>query len=92
MGTIGATFYLLGVGILYILTGTLNMADLAVRLQPLYGSNPLLAAFLVIGLGLGMKMAFFPMHTWLPGAYTHAPSAATVLMPPLTTKVNDSMF
>ncbi len=87
MGTIGATFYLLGVGILYIQTGTLNMADLALRLQPLYGSTSLLVAFLVIGMGLGMKMAFFPVHTWLPGAYTHAPSAATVLMAPLTTKV-----
>ena len=87
MGTVGATFYLLGVGILYIQTGTLNMADLAARLQPLYGSTSLLVAFLVIGMGLGLKMAFFPVHNWLPGAYTHAPSAATVLMAPLTTKV-----
>ncbi len=87
IGTIGATFYLLGVGILYIQTGTLNMADLALRLKPLYGSTSLLVAFLVIGVGLGMKMAFFPVHGWLPGAYTHAPSAATILMAPLTTKV-----
>jgi hypothetical protein len=35
MGTIGATFYLIGVGFLYIITGTLNMADLAERLQGL---------------------------------------------------------
>ena len=87
MGTIGATFYLLGVGILYLQTGTLNMADLALRLKPLYGSTTLLVAFLIIGVGLGMKMAFFPVHGWLPGAYTHAPSAATILMAPLTTKV-----
>ncbi len=87
MGTIGATFYLLGVGILYIQTGTLNMADLAVRLKPFYGSTSLLVAFLIIGVGLGMKMAFFPVHGWMPGAYTHAPSAATILMAPLTTKV-----
>jgi len=87
MGTIGATFYLLGVGILYIQTGTLNMADLALRLAPLHGSPALLVAFLVIIVGLWLKMAFYPLHGWLPGAYTYAPSAASSLMAPLTTKV-----
>lgn len=87
MGTIGATFYLLGVGLLYVRTGTLNMADLAVRLQPLAESPALMIAFLVILLGVLMKMALFPLHGWLPGAYTHAPSAGSALMAPLATKV-----
>ncbi|MCB1965590.1 MAG: monovalent cation/H+ antiporter subunit D family protein, partial [Candidatus Accumulibacter sp.] len=77
MGTIGATFYLIGVGLLYMLTGTLNMADLAARLMPMLDSRITLAAFGFIIVGLGLKLAMFPLHLWLPNAYTYAPSAVT---------------
>ena len=87
MGTIGACFYLLGVGYLYMMTGTLNMADLAALLPPLYGSKLMVFAFGFIIAGLAVKMAFFPMHGWLPNAYSHAPSAVSSLIAPLTTKV-----
>ncbi|MCP3677839.1 MAG: monovalent cation/H+ antiporter subunit D family protein, partial [Deltaproteobacteria bacterium] len=72
MGTIGACFYLLGVGHLYIMTGSLNMADLFNILPTLYGSNAILVAFILILVGLWIKMAFFPLHGWLPNAYTYA--------------------
>lgn len=87
MGTIGASFYLLGVGYLYLATGTLNMADLA-RLVPELAASPviLLAFVLCLG-GLFVKMALFPLHGWLPNAYTFAPSASASLIAPLTTKV-----
>ncbi len=88
LGTVGATFYLLGLAYLYALTGTLNMADMAGRL-PQVGPLPsvlVAAAFIVTGLSL--KMALFPMHGWLPDAYTYAPSAATALIASLMTKVN----
>ena len=87
MGTIGACFYLLGVGYLYIMTGSLNMVDIARILPPLYQSNAVLAAFVICMVGVWLKMAFFPLHAWLPNAYTHAPSAATSLIAPLVTKV-----
>ncbi|MCB2194035.1 MAG: monovalent cation/H+ antiporter subunit D family protein [Deltaproteobacteria bacterium] len=87
LGTIGASFYLLGVGYLYIVTGSLNMADLAKLLTPLYGSLALLAAFAITLVGLWMKMAFFPLHAWLPNAYGFAPSPAASLLAPLMTKV-----
>jgi multicomponent Na+:H+ antiporter subunit D len=87
MGTIGASFYLLGIGYLYLATGTLNMADLAAHLVTISGSKVILAAFLICLTGLFMKMALFPLHAWLPNAYAYAPSAAAGIIAPLTTKV-----
>lgn len=87
MGTIGACFYLLGVGYLYIVTGSLNMVDIAGILPSLYHSKAVLAAFIICMVGLWLKMAFFPLHAWLPNAYTFAPSATSSLIAPLMTKV-----
>ena len=87
MGTIGACFYLLGVGYLYIVTGSLNMVDIARLLPPLYQSKAVLAAFIICMVGVWLKMAFFPLHAWLPNAYTYANSAASSLIAPLVTKV-----
>ena len=87
MGSIGASFYLLGVGYLYLLTGSLNMADIAHFLPALQGTFALGTAFAFILVGLWIKMAFFPLHSWLPMAYSQAPSAAGVMIAPLMTKV-----
>jgi multicomponent Na+:H+ antiporter subunit D len=87
MGTIGACFYLLGVGYLYIMTGSLNMADLGKLLPPLYHSDVVLIALVFFLLGTAIKMGLFPLHIWLPDAYTHAPSAVSAFIAPLMTKV-----
>ena len=87
MGTIGATFILIGVGFLYMVTGTLNMGDLAERLPPLSGSGTVQAAFAFLTVGIGLKLAMFPLHLWLPNAYAFAPSAVTVLLAATATKV-----
>jgi len=88
MGSIGACFYLLGIGYLYILTGTLNMADLHRIIPLLDGRGAALAtAFAFLMVGLWIKMAFFPLHVWLPNAYTDMPDGAAVLIAPLMTKV-----
>ncbi len=87
LGTVGACLYLLGVGYLYIATGSLNMADLSRLLPPLYRSKVVLSAFILIASGVGIKMALFPLHAWLPDAYTYAPSAVSALIAPTTTKV-----
>ncbi len=87
LGTIGASFYLLGIGYLYLVTGSLNMADIAVLLPPLYHSKVVLLAFIICLTGLFIKMALFPLHRWLPDAYSYGPSAAVSLIAPLTTKV-----
>ena len=87
IGTIGASFYLLGVGYLYIATGTLNMADLARFIPELSGSSMVLFAFIICMTGLFVKMGLFPLHGWLPNAYSYASPAASALLAPLTTKV-----
>lgn len=86
-GTIGASFYLLGVGYLYLATGSLNMADLSQLLPKLYHSRTVLAGFTFIFVGLSIKMALFPLHGWLPDAYARAPSAVSAAVAPLVTKV-----
>jgi len=86
-GTIGACFYLLGVGYLYITTGSLNMADLSQILPNLYHSKVVLVAFAFFLVGVSLKMALFPLHVWLPDAYTYAPSPVSSLLAPLMTKV-----
>ena len=86
-GTIGACFYLLGVGYLYIVTGSLNMADLSNLIPDLISSKVVLIAFAFFMVGIAIKMALFPLHVWLPDAYTYAPSVVTSLVAPLTTKV-----
>ena len=89
MGTMGASFYLLGVGYLYIQTGSLNMVDIGeiLRQTDLYGSKTILVAFMLILVGVWIKMAFFPLHGWLPNAYAYAPSSAGCVLAPLVTKV-----
>jgi multicomponent Na+:H+ antiporter subunit D len=74
VGTIAATFYLLGIGFLYSLTGTLNMADMAARLPATDNPAVFITAVGFIVLGLSIKAALFPMHGWLPDAYTYAPA------------------
>ena len=87
IGTIGASFYLLGVGCLYIATGSLNIEDLALRLPEIYASKAVLLGFAFMIIGLAIKMAIFPMHGWLPDAYAYAPSAVSATVAPLVTKV-----
>ena len=87
LGTVGACFYLLGVGYLYMVTGSLNMADLAEILPGLYDSKVVLVAFSFFMVGIALKMALFPLHMWLPDAYTKAPSVASALIAPLMTKI-----
>ncbi len=87
LGTVGAAFYLLSVGYLYSVTGSLNMADLSRILPDLYESNAVLVAFAFFVIGMSIKMALFPMHAWLPGAYADAPSAVSALVAATSTKV-----
>jgi multicomponent Na+:H+ antiporter subunit D len=87
MGTIGATFYIIGVGMLYMATGSLNMADLATLIPATEGSRTVLVSLAFITVGLGVKMALVPLHMWMPNAYTHAPSVVSVFLAGTGTKV-----
>jgi multicomponent Na+:H+ antiporter subunit D len=88
MGTIGATFILIGVGLLYMLTGTLNIVDLQQKIPDLLSSRALHAAFAFFTVGISLKLALLPLHLWLPNAYAYAPSMVTVFLSATATKVS----
>jgi len=87
MGTIGATFILIGIGLLYMMTGTLNMLDISQRLPEVADTRTIRVAFAFVTVGVSIKLALFPLHIWLPNAYTFAPSAVTAFIAATATKV-----
>lgn len=87
MGTLGASFYIIGVGFLYAATGTLNMAELAAQLPALSGNRAVQVGFAFIIVGLGLKAAMWPLHQWLPNAYAYSPSFVTMFLAATATKV-----
>jgi multicomponent Na+:H+ antiporter subunit D len=88
MGTLGATFYVIGIGLLYMMTGTLNMADLAQRVPDLLHLRTVEAALAFLIVGISLKLALFPLHLWLPNAYAFAPTTVTIFLAATATKVS----
>jgi multicomponent Na+:H+ antiporter subunit D len=88
LGAIGATFYVIGVGLLYGITGTLNLADLSNRIAEISDNKALIAGFGFMVIGIMLKAAVFPLHIWLPRAYAYAPSAVSVLLAATATKAS----
>lgn len=86
-GTIGATFILIGIGLMYMMTGTLNMADMAERLPEVSSSRTVFTAFAFFIVGVCLKLALFPLHVWLPNAYAYAPSVVAAFLAATATKV-----
>ncbi|CAN5806340.1 Na+/H+ antiporter subunit D [soil metagenome] len=83
---LASTFFVVAIGLTYAATGTVNMAQLALRLGEV---DPALRAalglmFLVV---FGVKAAIFPLFFWLPDAYPTAPAPVTALFAGLLTKV-----
>lgn len=88
LNLIGSTLFLFAVGSLYGVLGTLNMADMAVRLATLPASDVgiVSAAGLLLFAVFALKAALAPLHLWLPGAYGHT-SAPVAAMFAIMTKV-----
>lgn len=87
MGTLGATFYIIGVGLMYMMTGTLNIADLASRIPDLIHLRTIQVALAFLTVGISLKLALFPLHLWLPNAYAFAPTVVTIFLAATATKV-----
>ncbi len=87
MGTLGATFYIIGVGLMYMMTGSLNMADLATLMPAVAETRVIHAALAFLTVGICLKLALFPLHLWLPNAYAYAPSVVTAFLAATATKV-----
>ena len=87
MSMMGATFMLVGIGLLYGETGTLNMADLAAGLAGRAPSVTLSASAYLLLAGFGLKAGLFPLFFWLPASYHTAPVAVGAALAGLLTKV-----
>jgi multicomponent Na+:H+ antiporter subunit D len=88
IGAVGATFYVIGVGLLYAITGTLNLADITSKLALMEDNRALIAGFGFMVVGIMIKAAVFPLHIWLPRAYAYAPSAVSILLAATATKAS----
>jgi multicomponent K+:H+ antiporter subunit D len=86
LNLIGSSLFLIGIGTLYALTGTLNMADLAVKVAASAPQNtPLLrAAALLLLAVFGLKAALLPLHLWLPALYGNATAPVAALFAIMT--------
>lgn len=87
MNILASMFFLTGIGILYGITGSLNMADLSIRIQDVQnkGLVGITSCFFLIGFGI--KSAVFPLYYWLPSSYHTPPSAVAATFGGLLTKV-----
>ena len=83
---VSSLIFLIGIALVYAATGTLNLAELAVRLDDVpAGTRTALMAVLLVAFGI--KAAVFPLSTWLPDSYPTAPAPVTAVFAGLLTKV-----
>lgn len=87
LNLLSSAMFLTGVGILYGMTGTLNMAALAVAIK--HGGNGGLLSMTAVMfmMGFGIKAGMFPLFFWLPASYPTPPAAVTAIFSGLLTKV-----
>jgi multicomponent Na+:H+ antiporter subunit D len=83
---VSSLIFLVGIALVYATTGTLNMAELAVRLDDV-PSGTRSALFAVLLVAFGIKAAVFPMSAWLPDSYPTASAPVTAVFAGLLTKV-----
>ena len=89
LGTVGGTLLLLGIGLLYAATGTLNISELGQLIGamnvPL--DRTVLMALACVVVGTSIKLGLFPLGLWLPNAYAYAPAMVTAFLAATATKV-----
>jgi multicomponent Na+:H+ antiporter subunit D len=87
LNLLASTVFVASVGILYGVTGTLNMADLSQRIAQAERSGLMTALSMLFLFVFGAKAAIFPLFFWLPDAYPEPPTAISAIFGGLLTKV-----
>lgn len=87
LNIIGTILLLAGIGLLYGMTGTLNMAELHLRVREVDNQGLLSAVAILFLIALGIKTALFPLFFWLPASYHTPPIAIAAIFSALLTKV-----
>ncbi|EOR93569.1 Na(+) H(+) antiporter subunit D [Arcticibacter svalbardensis MN12-7] len=86
LNILASTFFLTGIGIIYGITGTLNMADLSLKIPLVQDQNIVNLTAIFFMIGFGIKSAVFPLYFWLPSSYHTPPSAVAAIFGGLLTK------
>jgi len=86
-GAVSSLLVLLGIGLMFALTGSLNMADVAVRLPEVSAHGAVALALAAFTVGFLVKAAVFPLHFWLPDAHASAPGPVSALLSALVVKL-----
>ena len=84
---VSTLFFLAAIGLLYGMTGTLNMADLHLKVPQVADPALVTAAAMLLMVAFGIKAALFPLFFWLPAAYPALPTAVVAFFSGLLSKV-----
>jgi multicomponent Na+:H+ antiporter subunit D len=89
LGALASVFILFGIGMIYSITGSVNMADVAEFIldNNLRNNNALLMATGLFIVGFGLKAGLVPFHAWLPDAHSSAPAPISVMLSGVLIKV-----
>ncbi|MCG6942886.1 MAG: NADH-quinone oxidoreductase subunit J [Thiohalocapsa sp.] len=87
LSAFGSVLALVGIAIVYLDTGTLNLAHLAVLAPENLAGPTGLAAFALLLIGFGIKAELFPLNTWVPEVYATAPARISALLAGLVSKL-----
>jgi len=87
IGVISSSFILLGIGLLYAYTSTLNMADISLTIAQKGFSSVILFVSVLFMAGFGIKSALVPFHAWLPDAHPSAPASISAMLSGVLIKV-----
>ncbi len=88
MGTIGATFYVIAVGLLFQVSGSLNISDMLSRAAEYEHKKTIVLAVALLYTGLMLKAALFPLSAWIRRAYGYGPCSAVAFLSATTTKLS----
>ncbi|HUH73142.1 MAG TPA: proton-conducting transporter membrane subunit [Chitinophagales bacterium] len=84
---LASIIFLTGIGILYGLTGSLNIADIGTKVRTIENQGLVQVTSLLFFFGFGIKSAVFPLYFWLPSSYHTPPSAIAAIFGGLLTKM-----
>lgn len=81
-----SAFLLIGIVIIYRLTGTFNIIDMEHKIQAISNISLIKYSFIFIFIGIALKSALFPFHVWLPDAHGSAPATSSAILSSLVLK------
>jgi len=87
LSALGSSMLLLGIALIYAMTGTLNLSHLAYLAPQMLNNSVGLVAFALMLIGLGVKAELFPVNTWVPEVYATAPARISALLGGIVSKL-----